>query len=170
MAEMHPTDNGANPVMEPSSATGEFEEVSELLHADAGDVSATRVSLEESTAKSITAEHVTLNRSAVKSIAADTLQMTQAAAFQMTSADTAMHDSSAGMITADRVDVFDSVIGAVLGPVTVGEGSTRIFLQVGPADPAARPVLNAQSALGLGAGFGATIVLLSRLLRRLLGN
>ena len=156
--------------MEPSTPTGEFEEVTELLHADAGDVSATRVSLEESTAKSIRAEYVTLNRSAVKSISADTLQMTQAAAFQVTSADTAMHDSSAALISADRVDVFDSVIGAVRGPVTVNEGSTRIFLQVGPADPAARPMLNAQSAIGLGAGFGATIVLLSRLLRRLLDN
>jgi hypothetical protein len=30
--------------------------------------------------------------------------------------------------------------------------------------------LNAQSALGLGAGVGASLVILSRLLRRLLGN
>jgi hypothetical protein len=170
MAETHPIEDGANPVMEPSAPTGEFEEVTELLHADAGDVSATRVSLEESTARSIKADHVTLNRSAVKDISAQTVQMTQAAGFQLKSSDTAMHDSSAAMITADRVDVFDSVIGAVRGPVTIGEGSTRIFLQVGPADPAARPMLNAQSALGRGAGVGATIVLLTRQLRRLRGK
>jgi hypothetical protein len=170
MAETHPIEDGANPVMEPSATTGEFEEVTELLHADAGDVSATRVSLEESTAKSIKADHVTLNRSAVKDISAQTVQMTQAAAFQLTSGDTALHDSSAAVVSADRVDVFSSVVGVVRGPVNVGEGSTRIFLHVGPADSAARPTLNAQAALGLGAGFGAALVLLSRLLRRLLGN
>ena len=48
--------------------TGEFVEAGDLLHADAGDVSATRVSLEESTAKSITGDHVTMTQSAVKTI------------------------------------------------------------------------------------------------------
>ena len=72
MAETRPTEDAAHQVMEPSDETGEFVEATELLHADAGDVSATRVTLEQSTAKSITSDHVALNKSAVKGITAHT--------------------------------------------------------------------------------------------------
>ena len=171
MAETQSRDNGLNPVMQPSDNTGEFVEAEELLHADAGDVSATRVSLEESTAKSITGDHVTMTQSAAKTISAQTATMTQSATMNLTSTDIALHQSSAGIVSGERVDIFDSMVGVVRGPVTVGEGaSARVIVQVGPGDPSVRPMLSAQAALGLGAGFGATLVLLSRLLRRLLGN
>jgi hypothetical protein len=171
MAETHSTDNGLNPVMQPSDATGEFVEAVELLHGDAGDISAARVTLEESTAKSITGDHVTMTQSAVKNIEAQTATMTQSAAMSVKSADIALHQSSTGIVSGERVDIFDSMVGVVRGPVTVGEGaSARVFVQVGPGNASVRPMLSAQAALGLGAGFGATLVLLSRLLRRLLGN
>ena len=170
MAETHPTEDGAVPVMEPSEETGEFVEATELLHADAGDISAARVSLEQSTAKSITADHVSLNQSAVKGITTQTATMTQAAAFNLKSTDIALHESTAAIVSGDRIDIFDSVVGVARGPLTVQEGSARVLVQIGSADPAVKPVLNAQSAVGLGVGFGTTIVLLSRLLRRLFGN
>jgi hypothetical protein len=170
MAETHPTEDATHQVMEPSDESGEFTEATELLHADAGDISAARVTLEQSTAKSITSDHVSLNKSAVKGITTQSATMTQSAAFSLKSEDIAIHESSAGLISGERVDVFDSVIGVVNGPINVTEGSARVLVQIGPADPSVKPVLNAQAALGLGAGFGATIILLSRLLRRLLGN
>jgi hypothetical protein len=170
MAQTHPTEDAAHQVMEPAEDTGEYTEATELLHADAGDISAGRVALEQSTAKSISADHVTLRQSAVRNITAETATMTQSAAFRLKSGDLAVHESPLGIVSSDRVDIFDSVIGVVNGPINVGEGSARVLVQIGPADPAVKPVLNAQAALSLGAGFGATIVLLSRLLRRLLGN
>lgn len=170
MTESQPQGNGAHQVIEPSEATGEFVESAELLHGDAGDISATRVTLEQSTAKTVNGEQVTLRQSAVKSVTTDTATMTQSAALILKSSDTALHESTAGIISAERVDVFDSVIGVVNGPINVTEGSARVFVQIGPSDPSVKPVLDAQAALGLGAGFAASLVILSRLLRRLLGN
>jgi hypothetical protein len=128
------------------------------------------VTLEQSTAKSITADHVDLNKSAVRGITAQTATMTQAASLTLTSADIAVHESSIGVLTSDRIDLFDSVVGVARGPLTVNEGTTRVLVHIGPADAAVKPVLNGQSALGLGAGFGISIVFLSRLLRRLFGT
>jgi hypothetical protein len=170
MTETQDQQNGAHHIIEPSEATGEFVESAELLHGDAGDISAARVTLEQSTAKSVTGEQVTLRQSAVKSISTETATMTQSAALVLNSADTAVHESTAGLISGERVDVFDSVIGVVNGPINVTEGSARVFIQIGPSDPSVKPVLDAQSALGLGAGFAASLLVLSRLLRRLLGN
>ena len=170
MAQTHPTEDPTHQVMEPTDDTGEYIEATELFHADAGDVSASRVALEQSTAKSITADHATLRQSAVRNITAETATMTQSAAFRLKSGDLAIHESPLGFVSSDRVDIFDSVIGVVNGPINVSEGTARVLVQIGPADPSVKPVLNAQAALSLGAGFGATIVVLSRLLRRLLGN
>ena len=156
--------------MEASDETGEFVEVVELLHADAGDVEASRVSLEQSTARTISAEHISINQSAIRDISADTATMTQSASFVLKSSDIALHESAAGLVSGNQVDLFDTAVGLVRGPVTIGEGSARILIQIGPANPHLKPVLDAKSALGLGAGFGASLVLLSRLLRRLLGN
>ena len=54
--------------------------------------------------------------------------------------------------------------------MTVNEGTARVMVHIGPADGTIKPVLNGQAALGLGAGFGISIVVLSRLLRRLFGT
>ena len=170
MAETLPTEKSVHQVMEPSDDTGEFVEATELLHADAGDVSASRVTIEQSTAKSVTADHVEVNKSAVKGITAQTATMTQAASLTLRADDIALHESSVGVLTSDRIDLFDSVVGVARGPLTVNEGTSRVLVHIGPADATIKPVLDGQAALGLGAGFGISIVVLSRLLRRLFGT
>jgi hypothetical protein len=170
MSEAQIEDNGVNKVFEPAGPEGEFAEATELLHADAGTIEADRVTIEQSSAGSINADNVSINRSAIKSVSAQTATLTQSAALRFNGSDTAFHDSALGFVSAERVDVYDSTIGVLYGPVTISEGSPRVLLHLGPTDSSVRPVLNAQSALGLGAGVGASLVILSRLLRRLLGN
>lgn len=170
MVETPETEDAVHVTMESNDDTGAFTEVTELLHADAGDVSAPRVTLEQSTARSISADHVDVNKSAVKGITTQTATMTQAASLTLNAADIAVHESSIGVLSSDRIDLFDSVVGIARGPLTVNEGSARVLVHIGPADATVKPVLDGQTAMRLGAGFGISIVVLSRLLRRLFGT
>lgn len=171
MSHEEPANESPNVTIQPDPETGEFVEVRELLHADAGDVSADRVSVEQSTAGTITADSVTIEQSAVKSIKAGEIRMDQAAAALITSDDMAMHESAAAGVRARRIDLYGSTVGVVSGPVTVAEGaSSRIFIQIGGGENRPQPILNGESALRLGAGLGLSLVVFSRFLRRLLGN
>jgi hypothetical protein len=170
MSESELETSGTNQVIEPAGENGEFGEATELFHADAESVAADRVSIEQSSAGSVTADSISINQRAVRSISTQTATLTQSAAFRFTGSDTAIHDSAIGFVSSDRVDAYDSTIGVLYGPMTVAEGSPRVLFHLGPTDPSVKPVLNGQAALGLGAGIGASLVIVSRLLRRLLGN
>jgi hypothetical protein len=161
---------GAHQVVDAESVTGGFREATELLHADVESVTADRVSIEQSSAKAVSADHVSINQSGVKTVTASNATMTQSAALVFNGDDVAIHEGAIGIARAGRVDLFDSSVGLVTGPVTIGEGSARILVHLGSADGAIKPVLDTRSALALGAGFASTLVILSRLLRRLLGN
>lgn len=169
-ADTHELPDGADQVVTPADESGEFHEVTELLHADAASVQADSVRIEQSSARTVTAGDVVIDQSAIKDVSAQSATVTQSAAFRFTGGDVAFHESFVGSASAQRVDLFDSTVGFVKGPVSINEGSTRILVHLGPASGSLRPVLDAQSAVALGAGFGAALVILSRLLRRLLGN
>ncbi len=161
---------GNNITIRPDGTDAEFVEVSELLHADAGDVRAERVAIEQSTAGQVTASEVSIEQSAIRQVQADSARIEQSAMLILKSSDTALHDSAAGILSADRVDLHKGSVGIVKGPVTIAEGgSAQILIQIGGGD-STRPVLNGQSALRLGAGLGLSLVVFSRFLRRVLGD
>ena len=118
----------------------------------------------------ITADEVSIDQSAVKQINTTSATVSQSASLLFKGDDVAFHESVLGIASAQRLDLIDSTVGIVNGPVSVNQGSARILIHVGPVEGSIKPVLNAQSAVALGAGFGATLAILSRLLRRLLGN
>jgi hypothetical protein len=126
-------EDGVNHVVSPSDASGAFEEVTELLHADASTVSADRVHIEQSSARTVTADDVVIDQSAIKEVTAQSATITQSASLLFRGGDVAL-------------------------------------VHIGPTEGPIKPVLDAQSAVALGAGFGATLIILSRLLRRLFGN
>jgi hypothetical protein len=168
--DAHEPAEATNRAVAPSDESGEFHEVSELLHADAGSVQADSVHIEQSSARSIAATDVVIDQSAIKDVTTQSATVSQSASLLLKGSDVAFHESVVGYASADRVDLIDSTVGILKGPVSVSEGSSRVLVHIGPADGAIKPVLDAQSAVALGAGFGATLVILSRLLRRLLGN
>jgi hypothetical protein len=169
-ADMHEPPGGTNQVAVPSGESGKFHEVTELLHADAGSVQAASVHIEQSSARAVSADDVVIDQSAIKDVTARSATVTQSASAIFKGDDVAFHESVVGFASARRLDLIDSSVGLVAGPVSVSEGQSRILVHIGPADGSIKSVLNAQSAVALGAGFGATLVILSRLLRRLLGN
>jgi hypothetical protein len=170
MTDQQENPEGVRQVDDATGERGEFVEASELLHADVDSVTAERVSIEQSSAGAVSADHVAVNQSGVKSITASSATMTQSATLIFKGDDVAMHEGVVGVARAGRIDLIDSTAGVVAGPVTIGEGSARILVHLGPANSEVKPVLDARSAMALGAGFASTLVILSRMLRRLLGN
>jgi hypothetical protein len=170
MTESEPTETGLNGTIAPEADTNVFVEATELLHGDAGDISATTVTIEQSTAGTVSGERVTVSQSALKRLDAGSAQLSQSAALVVKSADTALAESAAGVVSGGQITVVNSTVGVAQGPLTVANGTARILVQIGAAEGSVKPVLDGQSALRLGAGFGLSLVVFSRLLRRLLGR
>lgn len=170
MTDSQQNETGLNSVITPQAESNEFIEAVELLHGDAGDVTAETITLEQSTAGAVTGEQVTVSQSAVKRIDAGSAQLSQSAAFILKSADTALSESAAGIITGGQTTVVNSTVGIAQGPLTVANGNARIFVQIGGGEASVKPMLDGQGALRLGAGLGLSLVVFSRLLRRLMGR
>lgn len=171
MTETSGAPESPSATVQPAPDSGEFVEVSELLHADAGNVQATHVAIEQSTVGQIKSDKADITQSAIRSITAGEVRMDQSASAILKSDDTALHDSAIGIATAGRIDLFGSTVGIARGSINVGEGaSSRVLVQIGGGANAPRPLLNAQSALTLGAGIGLSGLILGRLVRRILGE
>jgi hypothetical protein len=170
MTSSQQTETGLNTVVTPHADSNEFVEAVELLHGDAGDVTGTTVTIEQSTAGTVTGEQVTVSQSALKRLDAGSAQLSQSAAFILKSEDTALSESAVGIITGGQTTLVNSTVGIAHGPLTVANGTARVFVQIGNTDSSIEPTLDGQGALRFGAGLGLSLVVFSRLLRRLLGR
>ena len=170
MTASQQTETGVNPIVTPLAEGNEFVEAVELLHGDAGDVTGSTVTIEQSTAGTVTGEQVTVSQSALKRLDAGSAQLSQSAAFFLKSEDTALSESAAGIITGGPTTLVNSTVGIAYGPLTVASGSARVFVQIGGNDSAIKPAFDGQGALRFGAGLGLALVVFSRFLRRLLGR
>lgn len=170
MTESHPTETASNGMVTPEADSNEFVEAVELLHGDAGDVTATNVTIEQSSAGTVSGERVTVAQSALKRLDAGSAQLSQSAALILKSADTALAESAAGVVTSDQITLVNSTVGIAQGPLTVANGTARILVHVGNAEGSVKPMLDGQGALRFGAGLGLSLVVFSRLLKRLLGH
>ena len=170
MSESQQSETGLNGMVTSQTDTNEFVEAVELLHGDAGDVTGTTISIEQSTAGTVSGERVTLSQSAAKRVDAGSAQLSQSATLILKSEDTALSDSAAGIITGGQTTLVNSTVGIAQGPLTVANGTARVLVQIGSTDGSVRPMFDGQGALRLGAGIGISLVVFSRFLRRLLGR
>jgi hypothetical protein len=170
MTDSQQSETGLNGMVTPNADSNEFVEAVELLHGDAGDVTGTTITIEQSTAGTVSGERVTVSQSALRRLDAGSAQLSQSAALILKSEDTALSESAAGIITGGQTTLVNSTVGVAQGPLTVANGTARVLVHIGPADDSIKPVLDGQGALRLGAGFGLSLVVFSRLLRRLLGH
>ena len=170
MTDSQESATGLHGITTPKADTNEFVEAVELLHGDAGDVSGSTITMEQSTAGAVTGEQITISQSAVKRVDAGSAQLSQSAAFIMKSEDTALSESAAGLITGGPTTLVNSTVGIAHGPLTVANGTARVFVHIGSNESAIKPTFDGQGALRLGAGLGLSLVVFSRFLRRLLGR
>lgn len=165
MSEAETIENGAEHI----TPMGTDEPIT-FAHTELGDVQGERISIDQSSVKSVSGKQVRINQSAVRKLDMQSGTVTQSAAATLSSTDLAMHESAAGYVNAGRVDLFDSTVGILHGPLTVSEGTARVLVHIGPTNSAIRPVLDRDSALRFGAAMGLSLVVFSRLFRRIFGR
>ncbi len=139
----------------------------ELLRSDAGDLSATTLSMDRSGAESITAERVTMDHSGAKTLEAKSAQLVDSGVMLLKSERAVMQGGSALVVSASEARLVKSRAIAVVADRVTAEGELKTLLHVGSSDGCIRPVLDGRGALGFGAGFGLAVVMFGRLLRRL---
>lgn len=167
-----PSANGAHPptIVDKSNAYRATGEAVELLRSDAGDVSATTVTMDRSGAEHITAERVTLNRAGAKSIEAKSAQLDRSGVLNLKSDHTVLQASSAIAINTRESRLVKSKILFYRSDSTVVEGELKTLVHVGEACGDVKPMLDGAGALKFGAAFAAVLLIGGRLLRRLAGR
>lgn len=165
--QRQPGANGAHPpqTVAKDSAYRAAHEAAELLRSDAGDITATTVTLDRSGAEQITAERVTLNRSGAKTIEAKSVQLERSGVLNLTTDSVVLHNSSATAVTTKDARVVKSNIAIFRSERTTVEGELRSLVHIGHACDNVKPVFDAQGAARFGAAFALTLLIGRRILR-----
>ena len=164
--------NGTHPPEFVAKATAykSAAEATELVRADAGDVTATTVSMDRSGAEKIIAERVTMDHSGVRTMEANSVQMDRSGVLRLQSEHTVLHDSAAVAISATEARVVKGRVVFFRAEQATVEGSLRPLIHIGQADGNSKPLLDAQGALRFGAAFGLALVIGGRIVRLLFGK
>ncbi|MEA2528193.1 MAG: hypothetical protein QOF73_5420 [Thermomicrobiales bacterium] len=142
----------------------------ELLRSDAGDVSATTVSMDRSGAESIRAERVTMDHSGAKTLEAKSAQLVYSGVMLLKTERAVMQGGSAVVVSASEARLVKSRVLAVIADRQTAEGELKTLVHVGSSDGCIRPVFDGKGALGFGAGVGLVVLVFGRLLGRLVGR
>jgi hypothetical protein len=145
-------------------------EASELIRSDAGDITATTVTLDRSGAEQITADRVQLERSGAKSMNAKSVQMDRSGVLSLKSDHTVLHDSAAVTVSASEARIVKSKILMFLSAKTTVEGELKPLIYIGKGGDNVKPVIDGKSAGLLGAAFGLIILFGGRLARLISGG
>ena len=144
------------------------EEAAELLRSDAGDVSATSVSMDRSGAESVTADRVSMDHSGARKLEAKSAHFENSGAVFMTAEKAVFHGGAAVFVKTNDARIVNShVIALKAAKTTTIEGNVNAVLYAGPADAKIKPLFTTASAAAFGAGLAATVLVLGRILRSL---
>jgi len=159
----------AAPVIAKADTTRSPHPASELLRADAGDVSAATVTMDRSGAERIDAQRVIMDRSGAQRLDARSAQLDRSGVVLLKSDRAVLHKGSALVVTASEARLVRSRALAVVSGKTVVEGRVNTLVHVGPAEGDVRPVFDTAGAIGFGAALGFAALLIGRLVRRFSG-
>jgi hypothetical protein len=170
--EQNPSTNGSEPptVVAKEPAYRSATEATELIRSDAGDITATTVTMEQSGAEQITADRVTMDRSGAKSLNAKSAQLDRSGALSLKSDHVVLQRSSAIAVMAKEARVVRSKIFLFRSNTTTVEGELRAVVHIGSACDNVKPLLSGMDAARFGVAFGATVLIGGRLIRRLAGG
>lgn len=159
----------AAPIIAKADTTRSPHLASELLRADAGDVSATTVTMDRSGAEHIEAQRVIMDRSGAQRLEARSAQLDRSGVVLLRSDRAVLHKGSVMVVTASEARLVKSRALAVVSGKTVVEGRVNTLVHVGPAEGDVRPVFDTVGALSFGAALGFTALFIGRLVRRFSG-
>ena len=151
----------AGPENRPTIAT-------EILRAEAGDVHATTVTMDRAGAEQVTAERIVMTNSGARSVEARSAQVDRSGILAVRSEKAVFSNSTAIAIATEEARIVRSRVVMLKADRATIEAGTRVAIYAGPADEKLRPLTDVRGAAAFGAGLGAVLLLLGPLLRRVL--
>ena len=151
----------AGPENRPTIAT-------EILRAEAGDVHATTVTMERAGAERVTAERVVMTNSGARSVEARSAQVDRSGILAVRSDKAVFSNSTAIAIATEEARIVRSRVLMLKADRATIEAGARIAIYAGPAGENMRPLADVRGAAAFGVGLGAVLLLLGPLLRRVL--
>jgi hypothetical protein len=149
----------AGPENRPTIAT-------EILRAEAGDVDAAMVSMERAGAERVTAERVVMTNSGARTVEARSAQVDRSGILAVRSDKAVFSNSTAIAVATEEVRLVRSRVFALKADRATIESGARVAIYAGPVDENVRPLADVRGAAAFGAGLGAVLLLLGSLLRR----
>lgn len=167
MAEIDLTGSGAGsevivksvPENRPTLAT-------ELLRSETGDVHADVVSMERAGAEQVTAQRAVITNSGARTIDARSAQIDRSGILALNSEKAVFYNSSAVAVATGEAKIVRGRVFALRADNATIEGDAKIGIYAGPVSEGVRPVLDVRGAAAFGAAFGAIVLFIGPLLRR----
>lgn len=151
----------AGPENRPTVAT-------ELLRAEAGDVQATTVTMDRAGAEQVTAERVVMTNSGARTVEARSAQVDRSGILAVRSDKAVFSNSTAIAVATAEARIVRSRVFMLKADWATIEAGAKIAIYAGPAGENVRPLADVRGAAAFGAGLGAVLLLLGSLLRRVL--
>ena len=139
----------------------------ELLRSETGDVQADVVTMERSGAEQVTAQRAIITNSGARTIDARSAQVDRSGILALNSEKAVFYNSSAVAVAAGEARIVRGMVIALKADNATIDGGAKIGIYAGPATDSVRPLLDSRGAAAFGAGFGAVLLVLDTLVRRL---
>jgi hypothetical protein len=149
----------AGPENRPTLAT-------EILRAEAGDVQATTVTMDRAGVEQVTAERVVMTNSGARTVEARSAQVDRSGVLAVRSDKAVFSNSTAIAIATEEARIVRSRVFMLKAGRATIEAGANIAIYAGPAGENVRPLADVRGAAAFGAGLGAALLLLGSLLRR----
>ena len=150
----------AGPENRPTAAT-------ELLRAEAGDVHAGTIAMERAGAEQVTAERVVMTNSGARTIDARSAQVDRSGVLAVRSDKAVFYNSTAIAVATDEARIVRGRVLLLKADRATIEGDARIAVFAGLSSETVRPLVDIRGAAAFGAGVGAVLLLIGTVLRRL---
>ena len=150
----------AGPENRPTVAT-------EILRAEAGDVQATTVTMDRAGAEQVSAERVVMTNSGARTVEARSAQVDRSGILAVRSDKAVFSNSTAVAIATEEARIVRSRVLMLKADRATIEAGAQVAIYAGPADENIRPLADVRGAVAFGAGLGAALLLLGSLLRRI---
>ena len=150
----------AGPENRPTVAT-------EILRAEAGDVQATMVKMDRAGAEQVTAERVVMTNSGARTVEARSAQVDRSGILAVRSEKAVFSNSTAIAIATEEARIVRSRVLMLKADRATIEAGAKVAIYAGPADERVQPLADVRGAAAFGVGLGAVLLLLGSLLRRI---
>ena len=149
----------AGPENRPTVAT-------EILRAEAGDVHATTVTMDRAGAERVTAERVVMTNSGARTVEARSAQVDRSGILAVRSDKAVFSNSTAIAIATEEARIVRSRVFILKADRATIESGAKVAIYAGPVDEKIQPLADVRAAAAFGAGLGVALLLLGSLLRR----